>query len=115
MLAMEIGFMGPNFSISTACATGNYCIMSAANDIRSGRADIMLAGAADAAIIPSGIGGFIACKVRAAKEGSSNQAVIVLCDRGAACYPRLLPGSLRTFRREAPYRYLTTERRQPAA
>lgn len=27
MLAMDIGFMGPNYSISTACATGNYCIM----------------------------------------------------------------------------------------
>lgn len=54
MLAMEIGFMGPNFSISTACATGNYCILSAAQDIRTGRADIMLAGAADASIIPAG-------------------------------------------------------------
>lgn len=27
MLAMDTGFMGPNYSISTACATGNYCIM----------------------------------------------------------------------------------------
>ena len=27
MLAMDVGFMGPNYSISTACATGNYCIM----------------------------------------------------------------------------------------
>jgi len=26
MLAMDVGFMGPNYSISTACATGNYCI-----------------------------------------------------------------------------------------
>lgn len=26
MLAMETGFMGPNYSLSTACATGNYCI-----------------------------------------------------------------------------------------
>ena len=26
LLAMDIGFMGPNYSISTACATGNYCI-----------------------------------------------------------------------------------------
>ena len=27
MLAMDLGFMGPNYSISTACATGNYCIL----------------------------------------------------------------------------------------
>jgi len=26
MLAMDLNFMGPNYSISTACATGNYCI-----------------------------------------------------------------------------------------
>lgn len=62
MLAMDVGFMGPNYSISTACATGNYCILSAAEHIRRGEADLMLAGGADAAIIPSGIGGFIACK-----------------------------------------------------
>lgn len=62
MLAMDLGFMGPNYSISTACATGNYCITTAAEHIRRGDADLMLAGAADAAIIPSGIGGFIACK-----------------------------------------------------
>ncbi len=27
MLAMDLGFMGPNYSISTACATGNFCIL----------------------------------------------------------------------------------------
>lgn len=62
MLAMDIGFMGPNYSISTACATGNYCIHSAYDHIRRGDADLMLAGAADSAVIPSGLGGFIACK-----------------------------------------------------
>eukprot|EP00191_Tetraselmis_sp_GSL018_P010510 CAMPEP_0177609840 /NCGR_PEP_ID=MMETSP0419_2-20121207/19370_1 /TAXON_ID=582737 /ORGANISM="Tetraselmis sp., Strain GSL018" /LENGTH=286 /DNA_ID=CAMNT_0019104925 /DNA_START=44 /DNA_END=900 /DNA_ORIENTATION=+ len=62
MLAMDVGFMGPNYSISTACATGNYCIHTAAEHIRRGDADLMLAGGSDAAVIPSGIGGFIACK-----------------------------------------------------
>ena len=27
MLAMDLGFMGPNYPIATACATGNYCIL----------------------------------------------------------------------------------------
>ncbi|GAX79531.1 hypothetical protein CEUSTIGMA_g6972.t1 [Chlamydomonas eustigma] len=62
MLAMDVGFMGPNYSISTACASGNYCITTAAGHIARGEAELMLAGAADAAIIPTGIGGFIACK-----------------------------------------------------
>jgi len=62
MLAMDIGFMGPNYAINTACATGNYCITAAAGHIQRGEADLMLAGSADAAVLPSGIGGFIACK-----------------------------------------------------
>ncbi len=62
MLAMDVGFMGPNYSISTACATGNYCIINAAQHIQRGEADLMLAGGTDAAIIPSGMGGFSACK-----------------------------------------------------
>jgi 3-oxoacyl-[acyl-carrier-protein] synthase II len=44
LLAMDLGFMGPNYAINTACATGNYCITAAADHIRRGEADIMLAG-----------------------------------------------------------------------
>jgi len=62
LLAMDCGAMGPNYSISTACATGNYCLLAAFDHLRRGEADVMLAGAADAAVVPSGIGGFIACR-----------------------------------------------------
>ncbi|URE06444.1 3-oxoacyl- acyl-carrier-protein synthase [Musa troglodytarum] len=62
LLAMDIGFMGPNYSISTACATSNYCFYAAANHIRRGEADIMIAGGTEAAIIPIGVGGFVACR-----------------------------------------------------
>ncbi|KAJ1698657.1 hypothetical protein LUZ63_007169 [Rhynchospora breviuscula] len=62
LLGMEVGFMGPNYSISTACATSNYCFYAAANHIRRGEADIMLAGGTEAAIIPIGLGGFVACR-----------------------------------------------------
>ncbi|KAL6777031.1 KAS2 [Auxenochlorella protothecoides x Auxenochlorella symbiontica] len=74
MLAMDLGFMGPNYSISTACATGNYCIISAANHIRNGDAVLMLAGGADAAVIPSGIGGFIACKALSRRNDEPERA-----------------------------------------
>ncbi|XP_062189943.1 uncharacterized protein LOC133892976 [Phragmites australis] len=46
-----IGFLGPNYSISTACATSNHCFHSAADQIRLGRADVMVAGGAEAAIM----------------------------------------------------------------
>ncbi|KAJ6423555.1 hypothetical protein OIU84_024510 [Salix udensis] len=54
--------MGPNYSISTACATSNYCFYAAANHIRRGEADMMIAGGTEAAIIPIGLGGFVACR-----------------------------------------------------
>lgn len=62
LLGMDIGFMGPNYSISTACATANYSIISAANHIRNGDADLMLCGGTEAAVIPMGLAGFSACK-----------------------------------------------------
>ncbi|GMI72945.1 hypothetical protein HRI_000963800 [Hibiscus trionum] len=59
-LGIELGFMGPNYSISTACATSNYCLYVAANHIRQGEAGLMIAGAGgtEAPIIPIGLGGF---------------------------------------------------------
>ncbi|KAK9093628.1 hypothetical protein Syun_028539 [Stephania yunnanensis] len=62
LLAIELGLMGPNYSISTACATSNYCFYAAANHIRRGEADLMIAGGSEAAIIPIGLGGFVACR-----------------------------------------------------
>lgn len=62
LLAMDIGFMGPNYSISTACATGNNAIIAAANHIQLGDADVMLCGGVEAAILPMGLAGFCACR-----------------------------------------------------
>lgn len=64
--------MGPNYSISTACATSNFCILNAANHIIRGEADMMLCGGSDAVIIPIGLGGFVAC--RALSERNNDPA-----------------------------------------
>jgi 3-oxoacyl-[acyl-carrier-protein] synthase II len=47
-VARELGFAGVNTMIPTACAAGNYAIAHAVDVLRAGRADIMLAGGADA-------------------------------------------------------------------
>jgi len=47
-VAAELGFGGPNAMIPTACAAGNYAIARAHDLLRLGRADLMLAGGADA-------------------------------------------------------------------
>lgn len=62
ILAIDTGFMGINYAISTACATANHCIINAANHIRQGKADLMLCGGVEAPLIPMGLAGFVACK-----------------------------------------------------
>jgi 3-oxoacyl-[acyl-carrier-protein] synthase II len=74
MLGIDLGFMGPNYSISTACATSNYSIISAAHHIRNGDADLMLAGGVEAAILPMGLAGFCACKALSQRNEAPEQA-----------------------------------------
>uniref|UniRef100_A0A7N0SVD6 3-oxoacyl-[acyl-carrier-protein] synthase I, chloroplastic n=1 Tax=Kalanchoe fedtschenkoi TaxID=63787 RepID=A0A7N0SVD6_KALFE len=74
LLAIDTGLMGPNYSISTACATANYCFHSAANHIRRGEADIMIAGGTEAAINPTGVGGFIACRALSQRNDEPHRA-----------------------------------------
>jgi 3-oxoacyl-[acyl-carrier-protein] synthase II len=47
-VARELGFAGVNTMIPTACAAGNYALAHALDMLRAGRADLMLAGGADA-------------------------------------------------------------------
>lgn len=49
-ISMALGLRGPNFSISTACATGNNCIGEAVAMIKRGQADAVLAGSTEAAM-----------------------------------------------------------------
>lgn len=74
IVAIELGFMGPNYSISTACATGNYSIISAANHIRNGDADLMICGGAEAPVIQMGLAGFCACKALSQRNEAPTEA-----------------------------------------
>ncbi|XP_039142610.1 3-oxoacyl-[acyl-carrier-protein] synthase I, chloroplastic-like [Dioscorea cayenensis subsp. rotundata] len=74
LLAIDTGLMGPNYSISTACATANYCFYAAANHIRRGEADIMVVGGTEGAILPVGVGGFIACRALSQRNDEPEKA-----------------------------------------
>lgn len=74
LLAMDLGFMGPNYSISTACATANNSIIAAANHIRNGDADLMICGGVEAPIIPMGLAGFCACKALSQRNDAPTKA-----------------------------------------
>ncbi len=74
LLAIDTGFMGPNFSISTACATSNFCIHAAAEQIQQGKADLMLCGGAEAPITPIGLAGFVAIGALSTKNEEPTKA-----------------------------------------
>lgn len=74
LLAIDTGFMGPNYSISTACATGNYAIHSAAEHIRRGEADLMVCGGAEASINQIGLSGFVAIKALSTRNEAPEKA-----------------------------------------
>ncbi len=61
-ISIRNGFRGPNFSTVSACASSSNALVDAFNYIRLGKADIIVAGGSEAAIVESGIGGFNACK-----------------------------------------------------
>ncbi len=57
-ISMRYGFMGPNFCTVSACASSNHAIVSSFDQIRLGRADIMVTGGSEAAVNEPGVGGF---------------------------------------------------------
>ena len=82
-IAIQTGFRGPNSSIVTACATGAQSIGDAADKIRLGKADVMLAGGAEATVIPLGIAGFNAMKALSTSHAASPMRAIAVAVKGA--------------------------------
>jgi len=61
-LSIMLGLKGPNIAITTACATATHSIGDAGRLIEYGDADVMIAGGAEMATSPTGLGGFCAAK-----------------------------------------------------
>lgn len=57
-ISIIYGFHGPNYSTASACASSTNALIDAFNYIRLGKANVILAGGAEAAITPGGVGGF---------------------------------------------------------
>ncbi len=74
LVSMRFGARGPNSAIVTACATGNHAIGDALRLIQRGDADVMIAGGAEAIIVPLTIAGFCAMKAMSTRNDAPEKA-----------------------------------------
>lgn len=73
-VAIHLGLLGPNKCVVTACASGTHSLGDAASLIQSGKADVMVAGGAEATVIPFGIAGFCAMKALSTRNDEPERA-----------------------------------------
>jgi 3-oxoacyl-[acyl-carrier-protein] synthase II len=67
-IAIELGLRGPNFAPVSACATGSHAVGEAAETIKRGDADVVLAGGTESCIHPLILAGFCAMRGLVAEE-----------------------------------------------
>lgn len=73
-VSMRLGWSGPNWSAVSACATSNHNIISAIDQIRSGRADVMLAGGSEEGVCQIALAGFCTMKALSTRNDEPHRA-----------------------------------------
>ncbi|UYL08148.1 beta-ketoacyl-ACP synthase II [Bdellovibrio sp. SKB1291214] len=73
-VSIALGLKGPNYSVTSACASGVHSIGDAVRYIRDGVADVMLAGGAEATICRLAVGGFAAMRALSTRNDAPEKA-----------------------------------------
>lgn len=73
-VSIQFGLKGPNLSVVTACASATHSIGDSARLIEYGDADVMLAGGAEMATSPMGLGGFAAARALSSRNEDPERA-----------------------------------------
>lgn len=73
-ISIHFGFHGPNFTTTSACASSTNALADAFNLLRLGKADVIVAGGAEAAICECGVGGFNAMKALSMRNDDPTHA-----------------------------------------
>ena len=73
-ISMRHGFRGPNFAVVSACASSTNAVIDAFDNIRLGKADIIVTGGSEAVVSAAGLGGFNAMKALSERNESPQTA-----------------------------------------
>ena len=73
-ISMKHGFRGPNYAVVSACASSTNAIISAMDNLKLGKADIIITGGAEAVIGIAGMGGFNAMKAMSERNDEPKTA-----------------------------------------
>ena len=73
-ISMKHGFRGPNYAVVSACASSTNAIISAMDNLKLGKADIIITGGAEAVIGVAGMGGFNAMKAMSERNDNPKTA-----------------------------------------
>lgn len=74
LISMKFQFRGPNYATVSACASSTHAIGAAFDQIRLGKADVMVAGGSEAAVCIPGIGGFTSMKAMSERNDDPSTA-----------------------------------------
>ncbi|MEK2645518.1 beta-ketoacyl-ACP synthase II [Bdellovibrio sp. BCCA] len=73
-VSIELGLKGPNYSVTSACASGVHSIGDAVRYIREGLTDVMLAGGAESTVCGLAVGGFAAMRALSTRNDAPEKA-----------------------------------------
>jgi 3-oxoacyl-[acyl-carrier-protein] synthase II len=73
-ISMAYGFKGPNYCVTSACASGGHAIGEAADFIRQGKCEVMVAGGAEAVVTPMAIAGFSSMRALSTRNDNPEAA-----------------------------------------
>ncbi len=74
MVSIRLGWRGPNWAVTSACTTANHALATAADQIRLGRADVMLAGGAEESVCAVSLAGFSNMKALSRRNDDPTKA-----------------------------------------
>ncbi len=73
-ISIRYGLRGPNFSVTSACASGVHSVGEAAKYIQDGTCDVMISGGVEAAVTPLAIAGFSSMRALSARNDEPTKA-----------------------------------------